>query len=182
MENGAIVLDLNLDNSNHDPTATVAGYALYSPDKSSVERLVLINYGNSGGTPLNFTLAQGVTSSIGMRILSAPSITETTEISWAGQRVGSNGELQGTQSTQWFGCEDGCSIGVPGPGAALVLLGDTMDDTGFYVGNSTIAGLGYPLDSPGSSSSSSSSLSTRIHGFGMTWTWTAVVGVSLLMY
>ncbi|KAF8840938.1 hypothetical protein BDN67DRAFT_996503 [Paxillus ammoniavirescens] len=137
---GSIVVDINLNNSIYDPASTVAGYAIYNANGTSCERLVLINYGLTGQLR-NFTLPQNVAPSIGFRLLVAPSVEEKTDISWAGQTVGQNGDLEGTQTTEWVECGDGCAVGVPGPGAALILFGDYANATGFFVGNSTIAGL-----------------------------------------
>lgn len=138
----AVVLDLNLDNSIYDAATTVAGYALYGQNGTVCERLVLINFGDDAGTPRSFTLPPGIAHSAGVRLLTAPSIAETMQITWAGQIVGRNGELEGTQSTQYYTrCANGCNISVPGPGVALVLLGATEGDSSFYVGNSTVAGI-----------------------------------------
>ncbi|KAF9223232.1 hypothetical protein BS17DRAFT_706135 [Gyrodon lividus] len=137
---GSIVVDINLDNSIYDPASTVAGYAIYNANGTSCERLVLINYGRTGQSR-DFALPQNATASIGVRILTAPSVEERTAISWAGQTIGQNGDLEGPQTTSWFDCEGGCEVAVPGPGAALILFGDYMNATGFFIGNSTIAGL-----------------------------------------
>jgi len=152
MPDGNIVLDLDLDNSTLNPESTVAGYGLYDPSSTALQRLVLINYDRSQ-TQI-FIISANVTSSIGVRVLNAPTVEEQVDIRWAGQIVGPNGDLQGTQTTQYMNCAQGCDVHVPGPGAALVLLDETPDSDGFFKGNSTIAG--YPATAQGSSSQSSS--------------------------
>ncbi|KIJ09429.1 glycoside hydrolase family 79 protein [Paxillus involutus ATCC 200175] len=168
---GSIVVDINLNNSINDPASTVAGYAIYNANGTACERLVLINYGLTGQLR-NFTLPQNVTPSIGFRILVAPSVEEKTDISWAGQTIGQNGDLEGTQTTGWVECGDGCTVGVPGPGAALILFGDYANATGFFVGNSTIAGLNGYAPSPTGTSGAEDD------GRGVWW---RVVGVVVLV-
>ncbi|KAI6105092.1 hypothetical protein EV401DRAFT_2013993 [Pisolithus croceorrhizus] len=144
---GSIVVDLNLNNSIYDPAATVAGYALYDKAGTKAKRLVFFNYyraddAGSESAARNFTLEGGLATTAGVRILAAPSIYERTDISWAGQTVGLNGELDGTQTTKYhYDCAMGCNITVPGPGAALVLLDDVPDDSAFFFGSSAVAPL-----------------------------------------
>ncbi|KAI6035728.1 hypothetical protein EDC04DRAFT_2604922 [Pisolithus marmoratus] len=179
---GVAVLDINLNNSIHDPAATVAGYALYGQNGTVCNRLILINYGNDGGNARNFTIGPNVASTAGVRLLEAPSITETTKISWAGQTVGPNGELEGTQTTQYYtNCANGCNISIPGPGAAIILFDVTASNASFYVGNSTIAGPGYQQNGTDGSSSPATSGSAleNIGGYGEEWRW-AVAGMMML--
>ncbi|OAX41921.1 hypothetical protein K503DRAFT_734703 [Rhizopogon vinicolor AM-OR11-026] len=149
ISDGTVVLDLNLDNSTLNPESTVAAYGLYDPSSTALRRLVLINYNRS--QTQSFSISANITSSIGMRVLSAPTVEERVDIRWAGQIVGPNGDLQGNQTTQYMNCGQGCNVLVPGPGAALVLLDETPDSGGFFIGNSTIAG--YPYTAPLSSQS-----------------------------
>ncbi|KAL4062188.1 glycoside hydrolase family 79 protein [Scleroderma yunnanense] len=179
---GVVALDLNLDNSIYDAAVTVAGHALYGQNGTVCERLVLINFGDDAGTPRNFSLPPNLAHSVGVRLLTAPSIAETTQIAWAGQTVGRNGELEGVQSTQYYtGCANGCNINVPGPGAALVLLGDTEGNSSFYVGNSSVAGVvGYQDGSTGTPvGSTSSSLSSKSFGGHEALLW-ATAGMIML--
>ena len=181
LRGGSLVLDLNLDNSIHDAAAMVAGYALYGQNGTICERLVLINFGDDAGTPRNFSLPPKIAHSAGVRLLVAPSIAETTLIAWAGQTVGRNGELEGAQSTQYYtGCyANGCNISVPGPGAALVLLGDTKGNSSFYVGNSSVAGLvGYQDGSMGTPVGSNSA-PKAFGGIERVWVWTMAGAVAL---
>ena len=131
MQNGSVVVDLNVDNSINDPAATVVGYALYDKSGQERKRLVLINYYRGDNTALesgarDFTIEGGVASRVGVRTLAAPNIAERTNINWAGQTVGQNGILGGVQTTLYLDCRTGCNITVPGPGAALVLLDDVQ--------------------------------------------------------
>jgi hypothetical protein len=159
MAEGNVVIDLDLDNSTLNPESTVAAYGLYDPSSTALRRLVLINYNRS--QTQSFSISAGVSSSIGIRVLNAPTVEERVDIQWAGQTVGPNGDLQGTQTTQYIDCVNGCDVRVPGPGAALVLLDETPDSDGFFKGNSTIAG--YPVTAPSPQSPQSPSPSTTLH-------------------
>ena len=69
-------------------------------------------------------------------------------------------------------CTGGCTVEIPGPGLAVVLLnpGNTSDSDGFWVGNSTIAGLyGYSSADPDTSGA------LRLDGKGMGGVLMAVV-------
>ncbi len=143
-----VVYDLNLNNSETNQFATVAGYALYSADadgnvtSSLPGKLVLINFANASQTARPFALGANVTDQVEIRYLLAPSVNETTNISWAGQTVGQNGDLEGQQTSSTQNCTGGCTIDVPGPGLAVVLFNPgSPDSDSFYVGNSTIQGI-----------------------------------------
>lgn len=141
---GSVVVDLNLNNSNTNPNATIAGYGIYDDKGSTRGRLAFFNYANpnSGDDDASqqFRIPGNITDQVAYRILTAPDVTERTAITWAGQKVGPNGDLEGDQETINLNCEDGCLIGVPGPGAALVWLNS---DAKIYTGNSTIAPYQY---------------------------------------
>ena len=147
----SIVVDLDLDNSTTDPKATVAAYGVYDGQNVTQSRLVLFNFAYpradvDGGetaddTVQTFQLPANLTHAVGVRYLVAPNITEQTNISWAGQTVGTNGDLEGGQVTDFRPCRDGCSIDVPGPGLAIIWLNPREQDGNIYVGNSTIAGI-----------------------------------------
>lgn len=138
---GSVIVDLNVDNGNWNPAAKTAAYGIY--DNAGAERgnLVLINYAEADGNggKQGFRIEANVTDAVEYRILTAPSVYETTEITWAGQTVRTNGILDGDQTTETKECSNGCVINVPSPGAALVTIGSSS----FYTGNSTIAGYGY---------------------------------------
>ncbi|KAG5637926.1 hypothetical protein H0H81_002586 [Sphagnurus paluster] len=139
---GTVIVDLNLNNSIFSPAATVAAYGIYHNGGTSRGKLALINFAdasNPGTTETQvYRIPAGVSSSVEIRILTAPSVVERRDISWAGQTVGDNGDLKGQQVTLRKDCSDGCEIEIPSPGAALVSLGGSQ----FFTGNSTIAGIG----------------------------------------
>lgn len=142
---GSVVVDLNLENSLTDPSATVAGYGIYDNGGASRGKLVLFNRADAGGALRTFSIPANVSSGqpIGVRLLRAPSVYERTEISWAGQTIGPTGELEGERTTEYLDCADGCDVSVPGPGVALVYLDPNATDTdSFYDGNSTVAAGG----------------------------------------
>ncbi|KAJ3516062.1 hypothetical protein NLJ89_g1359 [Agrocybe chaxingu] len=133
---GSVVVDLNLNNSMTSPNATAAAYAIYDNAGTTRGKLALINYAEE---PQEFRLPSGIASGLEYRLLEAPSILERTNISWAGQTVGDNGNLEGDQHTIEMNCENGCRLILPGPSAALVVLDDGAK---LFKGNSTIASIG----------------------------------------
>jgi hypothetical protein len=139
---GSIIVDLNLAHSNSDQFATVAGYGIYDGTGKNRSGLVLINYANpsheGADKSQQFRLPANITHRLSYRVLAAPSVTEKTDITWAGQTVGPNGNLQGDQNTDSLDCEDGCLINVPGPGAVLAVFGRAGEQR-LFKGNSTIA-------------------------------------------
>ncbi|KAL5522075.1 hypothetical protein ACEPAF_1931 [Sanghuangporus sanghuang] len=150
----SVVVDLNLDNSLTSYNASVVGYAIYDGPGLSKSKLVFINYDYPLATSddsdefsaapnatQTFVLPGSLASSIGVRYLVADNITEEKAISWAGQTLGGNGDLQGTQTMDVFECTDGCNVTVPGPGLAVVWLDpeSELQRSNIYIGNSTIA-------------------------------------------
>ncbi|KAF5368242.1 hypothetical protein D9757_011216 [Collybiopsis confluens] len=130
-----IVADLNVNNSIYSSSATVAAYGLWSVNNNNTNsssdtrnKLVLINFGtNTSASTQLFEISappSGSSTTIQYRVLSAPSVFEDLDISWANQTVLRNGLLDGTQETRTMECASGCTIEVPGPGAVLVLLGE----------------------------------------------------------
>ncbi|KAJ3537275.1 hypothetical protein NMY22_g5656 [Coprinellus aureogranulatus] len=132
---GNIVVDLDIGNSTTDPDAKVAGYALYSAKDRTQEKLVFFNWDETDTQP--FRIPANLTNKIEYRILTAASLTETTDIKWAGQTIGDHGNLDGEQETTEIFCQDGCIVNVPGPGAALVILNPNVT---LFSGNSTLTG------------------------------------------
>ncbi|TEB31649.1 hypothetical protein FA13DRAFT_1732511 [Coprinellus micaceus] len=132
---GNIVVDLDINNSTTDADAKVAGYALYSASDRTQEKLVFFNWDESDIQP--FRIAANVTDKVEVRLLTAPSLVETKEITWAGQTIGDHGNLEGEQKTTEIFCQDGCIVNVPGPGAALVILNPNVV---LFSGNSTLVG------------------------------------------
>lgn len=152
LSNNSIVVDLNLDNSVSSPSSTVAAYGIYDGSEHDKGNLVLINFDypsaseDNNSTIQEFVIPKNLTSSIAVRYLIAPNITEQTAITWAGQTVGKNGDLQGDQALDTIECKEGCTVSIPGPGLAVVWLGvnanDSQSGSGkIYQGNSTIAGV-----------------------------------------
>ncbi|XP_006458891.1 hypothetical protein AGABI2DRAFT_177042 [Agaricus bisporus var. bisporus H97] len=141
---GSIVVDLNVNKSNTNQFATVAGYGIYDGSGQNRSGLVLINYASptqeGDDKTQQFSIPANVTDKISYRILTAPSVTEKTDITWAGQTVGVNGDLQGAQHTESLSCDEGCLIDVPGPGAVLAVFGK-IGEQRLFTGNSTIAPL-----------------------------------------
>lgn len=167
---GSIVVDLNIDNSTTNVTSHVAGYGIYDEGGTARGKLVLINYSND--TAHDFVIPPNVTTAFALRVLSAPSVNEETEIDWAGQTVRTNGELDGSQTTSYMACHDGCTITVPGPGLVLALLDPNSSTTDtFYTGNSTIAGaVGYI-----------SGASSMVTEFSMLWAMLSLCFIALLL-
>ncbi|GLB44692.1 putative glycosyl hydrolase family 79 C-terminal beta domain [Lyophyllum shimeji] len=155
---GSVVVDLNLNNSNTSPAASVAAYGIYDHGGASRGKLALINYAESSNSEETatqvFRIPGGISESVQIRLLLAPSVLERQNISWAGQTVGDNGDLHGIQVTIRKDCADGCEVDVPSPGAALVLMSGSQ----FFTGNSTIAGAGGYLSGAAPASVASSSL------------------------
>lgn len=134
---GSVVVDLNLNNSETSPFATVAGYGIYDQGGSSRGKLAFFNYAN--GASQSFAIPANLTDSIAYRVMVAPDVAARSDISWAGQTVGANGDLMGDQTTTTLNCQDGCTVELPGPSVALLLLDSDRSDT-FFQGNSTIVG------------------------------------------
>jgi hypothetical protein len=148
---GTIVIDLNPNKSETDVDEAIAAYGLYD-SVGTRRKLALINYDHdpslsrsdsydlaqeaSDAYARNFTLPAGVSSTIRYRVLRAPSVWETDRITWAGQTVKDNGSLNNMtdQYTGTLDCTNGCSLMIPGPGAALLMFSD--DDV--YYGDSTV--------------------------------------------
>ncbi|KAF8324445.1 uncharacterized protein EI90DRAFT_2934654 [Cantharellus anzutake] len=133
--NQSQIVDLTLNNNN----PYTVGYAIY--ENGNPMRVVLINFMNdpTGASDFTATVAIGGgtsgqpaanPTSATVRYLSAPSVTEKRNITWAGQSWGalfsSDGRPQGNVSTLTVQCNsnNGCPVKVPAPGAALVFLSD----------------------------------------------------------
>ncbi|KAF9460213.1 hypothetical protein BDZ94DRAFT_1170135 [Collybia nuda] len=153
---GSIIVDLNLNNSNSNPEALAAAYGIYDNGGTERGKLALLNFADK--QPQVYNIPAGISSTVQVRILTAPEVLERKNISWAGQTVGNNGDLQGVQMTEAVKCADGCAIEVPGPGAALVFLGNSR----IFTGNSTIAGIGGYLSGAKISSSPLLGLSSAL--------------------
>ena len=90
----------------------------------------------SGSNDYTATISIGggtVPSQVKVKYLSAPSVSEKDNITWAGQTFGasftSDGRLQGDLNVQTITCDTNgntCQIKVPAPGFALVFFSDNV--------------------------------------------------------
>jgi hypothetical protein len=134
------VVDLNLENSTSVSGVPTVAYGIYDDAGKSRGKLVLINYDvQQTNQEQQFVIPSNLTGSISIRYLLSPSITETTNISWAGQTVRENGQLEGHQYSEVIACSQGCVVTLQGPGLALVLFDSSPDK--FYKGNLSIVGV-----------------------------------------
>ncbi|CAD6588899.1 MAG: hypothetical protein TREMPRED_005197, partial [Tremellales sp. Tagirdzhanova-0007] len=102
-------------------------YAIY--ESGVTTRIVGFNYVNdpTGASTYQLTLNGLSASQVFVRYLSAPTISEQYNITWANQTMGtsfaSDGTLSGTVSTITIGCNNGqCVVPIPAPAIALVFL------------------------------------------------------------
>lgn len=126
--NTAQVVDLQANAENIFTPA----FAIY--ENGVPARVALFNFMTdpSGANTYTATIqiTGGTLASVQVKYLSAPSVAEKTNVSWAGQGFGgpfeSDGRLQGTEDVQTIQCTNNvCSIPVPAPAYALVFLSDT---------------------------------------------------------
>ncbi len=130
--NGSRVVDLNLENSVSDYSAVAAGYAVYDASSpSNVHSLVLFNYANASAQGSDYTLPASFFAGSGgnvlVRYMTAPSATETTNISWGNQTYGGVADgvpvpIKSQWDDQTVSCSSGCTVQVPGPGMAVVFV------------------------------------------------------------
>ncbi|KAF7985563.1 hypothetical protein HWV62_3829 [Athelia sp. TMB] len=125
--NTAQVVDLQA-NSASDMTPA---YGIY--EKGVPARVALFNYMTdpTGANTYTASIAvdSGTLSSVQVKYLSAPSVAEKYNITWAGQDFGlafqADGRLQGNVTVQTIQCSNNvCKVQVPAPGFALVFLTD----------------------------------------------------------
>ncbi|KAI0087559.1 hypothetical protein BDY19DRAFT_236771 [Irpex rosettiformis] len=134
--NTAQVVDLFANGAN-DYTP---GYAIYENGK--IARVALFNYMtvSAGGIAYDATIQIGggqsgipstTPQSVKVKYLLADSVTELTNITWAGQTFGgqfeTDGRLLGDEQIQTVQCDttaQTCTIHVPAPGFALVMMSD----------------------------------------------------------
>ncbi|KAF7986462.1 hypothetical protein HWV62_31241 [Athelia sp. TMB] len=113
-------------------------YAVY--EGGSVAKVALFNYVSdpSGASDYTATISVGggntgaagaTPSSVQVKVLAAPSVSEHSNITWAGQTYGgyfqSDGRLQGAESVQTVQCDTTagtCQVKVPAPSYVLVFL------------------------------------------------------------
>lgn len=132
--NSSQVLDLNANGGNMFTPA----YAIY--ESGAAAKLALFNYVSdpSGASDYTVTISVGggttgeaaaTPASVQVKTLTAPSVSEKSNITWAGQTYGgyfaSDGRLTGDESVQTVQCDttaNTCAVTVPAPGYVLVFL------------------------------------------------------------
>lgn len=104
-----------------------AAYNIY--ESGIVTKRVLINMANdasgANNIPFNFPAPAGNPASVAYKLLSAPSLAEKENVTWAGQTYGyySEGKLTGRETILQAPCTAGnCTLSVPAPGVALVFM------------------------------------------------------------
>jgi hypothetical protein len=135
-ENGAIVVDLNLDNSTANPVALQAGYAVYDAKNSSVTRLILFNYA-SEQTQFTLPATLFADSSIKTALVKflASSGANATEVSWGGKTFAGVGDGKSAVNAPWvttpnqnLECTNGCSFNASRESMAMVFLDNAQFD------------------------------------------------------
>ena len=127
--NGSRVLDLNVGGSN----SSNAGYAIYDSSTKDIYRIVLFNYANATD-PVDFSVQQGMVPNTGKNVtikyLTAPSVNEQTRISWNGTTWAGVGDgkpiSSGTDGDISMDCVNGCSVRVPSPGLAVLVVNKNL--------------------------------------------------------
>ncbi|KAI0341171.1 glycoside hydrolase family 79 protein [Trametopsis cervina] len=147
--NTARVVDL----SSNDATPI---YAIYENEK--LARVALFNYmtESAGGVPYDVTIsvgggdtgiASGTPQSVKVKYLLADSVSEQFNITWGGQTFSSgpfqsDGRLLGDEQIQTVPCDttaQTCTIHVPAPGFALVMISDDAASASEPTGTQTFA-------------------------------------------
>ncbi|KAI0796859.1 glycoside hydrolase family 79 protein [Abortiporus biennis] len=169
---GSRVVDLNTEGSMTNKAVSSAGYAVYDAGSSQVRSLVLFNFADA--TPIDFTLPQQIftASAVTVRYLTAPSVTEKTQISWGNQTY--NGVADGLPVTSTLSsalpdkqmdCANGCTVTVPGPALAVVFIGGVPSLTA-PPANNTSSGSGSGSASGSANNATSSSNNKTTQGSG----------------
>ncbi|KAI0772045.1 glycoside hydrolase family 79 protein [Trametes elegans] len=140
--NGSRVVDLNIDNSQTDKSATVAAYAIYDGAAPTIHSLVVFNFANASGATADYAIAQsfvpaGSSGDVLVRVLAAPSVNEKTNISWGGKTYAGVGDGNPVDASfpasvpdKQVSCASGCTVQIPGPGLAVVFLNGAPDFSG----------------------------------------------------
>jgi hypothetical protein len=131
--NGSKVVDLNLENSMTKANGTDAAYGIYDATTSELYRLAFISFADGGGNT-QYTIPQGTLPNTGhnitVRYLTAPSTQEKWNITWGGKtwKGTSDGNPVDAPAGQdlRLDCSAGCTINVPNPGLALVLVNKAL--------------------------------------------------------
>ncbi|KAJ4489869.1 glycoside hydrolase family 79 protein [Lentinula aciculospora] len=139
--NQSQVLEIGAENqSTYTPN-----YVIY--ENGQPVRMVLINFLSDSSGSSNYTAniaigggqtgeSNNTPSQVKVKYLTASSVSQKGDYSWAGQTFGGNfesdGRLQGTETIETIPCDQSaqvCSVSVPAPGAALVFLTDELTET-----------------------------------------------------
>jgi len=131
--NGSKVVDLNLEDSMTKAGGTNAAYGVYDTTTSDLYRLAFISFADGGGN-VQYTIPQGTLPQTGynvtVRYLTAPSIREKWDIGWGGKTW--KGAKDGNPLDATTGhdlsldCNAGCTVNVPNPGLALVIVNKAL--------------------------------------------------------
>ncbi|KAF9228223.1 glycoside hydrolase family 79 protein [Gyrodon lividus] len=127
--NQSQVLDLQMNDGNE----FTPGYAIY--ENGQPMRVALINFVDDASGASDYTASISITGTapaqVKVKYLSATSVTQKYNFTWAGQTFGdvfsSDGRPVGTVDIQTIDCDQShnvCNVKVPAPGAALVFLSD----------------------------------------------------------
>jgi len=125
--NKAQIVDLNANNGNEFTPA----YAVY--ESGTPVRVALFNFvtDQSGASDYTATISVGgaTPSQVKVKYLSATSVSQKSNFTWANQTFGGNfesdGRLMGQQNIQTITCNGGsCQVKVPAPSFALAFLSD----------------------------------------------------------
>ncbi|EJF62805.1 hypothetical protein BD309DRAFT_1015125 [Dichomitus squalens] len=176
---GSRVVDLNVKNGMYDATQVHAAYAIYDGADSTVRSLVVINYKNASGTTSDYAIdpsfIPATNSSITIRTLAAPSVAERTNIAWGGQTWAGVGDgnpvpatFAGSVPDKTIACAGGCTIQVPGPGLAVIFVGNNPANSANATSNN---------GAHSSSTGASSPTHTTNSGTGRTASGIATVGL-----
>jgi len=131
--NGTKVIDLNLEKSMDKAGGTNAAYGIYDAVTSEPYRLAFISFANGGGS-VQYTIPRGTLPQTGrnvtVRYLTAPSVQEKWDITWGGKswKGATDGNAIDVTTGQDLSldCSDGCTVNVPNPGLALVLVNKAL--------------------------------------------------------
>ncbi|KAL5488067.1 hypothetical protein ACEPAI_6175 [Sanghuangporus weigelae] len=123
-QNGSFVMDFQLNNNSE--SSLLAGYGIYDGQTSALSTMVFLNYADVGQDGSVFSLPSLGKNTIFTRTLTAASLSEKYNISWAGQTFLGVGDgkmvRSGFAQDQQVSCDDTCDFIVPSPGAVVVWL------------------------------------------------------------
>jgi hypothetical protein len=173
-DKGAKIVDLNIGGSKTDAKSDFAGYAVYDGASSSVTRVALFNFGTASS---QFTIPSSVVpknAKVQVKYLSSSSLTEKTNIAWAGQTyvgAGDGKAVAAPKDAAWarpnvdLDCSKECKVDVQGPTLAVVF---------FSSAGSTPSGNGSNSNNNGSGSSGGNNRSPGSGAMGLSgpqWFW-----------